>query len=123
MTALCCSAAGVSAPLATAAPDSCAYILSAPQVTNLPGGATGVTATLRPGSCTGNAQAAMSTVCLSTGEGPGICSHAPGWDPAEAFVAASHPTGTFRATGIGCWRVMPGSGTVCMNSDPTTTTM
>jgi hypothetical protein len=97
---------------------SCSFTLSAPQLVHLPGGATAVTASLVASSCTGTAQAQATTVCLAPAAGAGQCAHAVGWEPAQAYLYASNPTGTFTATGKGCWRIAGETDTSCSGQGP-----
>ena len=121
------TATGSAAPLPqspTDEPDaSCSFTLSAPQLVHLPGGATAVTASLVASSCTGRAQAQATTVCLSPAAGAGQCAHAVGWEAARVYLSASNPTGTFSATGKGCWRIAGAVDTFCSNQEPLSATI
>jgi len=104
---------------------SCSFTLSAPTLTTLPGGAKAVTATLVASTCSGDAQATSSTICVATPDGPGNCATAYTWDRAKVFVTSSRMTGRFTATGNGCWQVtgVSGSKYTCAQLGPVTTTV
>lgn len=91
----------ISPPASHAEPDpSCAFTLSSPVSTEVPGGAGGVTATLSPGACTG--QPVVLMVCLTTASGRSECGKSYAFDAARVVMVAS-PKGVFTATGRGCW--------------------
>jgi hypothetical protein len=83
---------------------SCSFTLSAPQVTELPGGAKVATATYAASSCSGNAQPVFSTVCVASPDGPSQCFKNYGWLVAQIYVASPSMSGEFTATGRGCWQ-------------------
>jgi hypothetical protein len=78
--------------------------LTPPELVVLPGGAKAVKASLDPKTCDPSAQPTDVTVCVSTPNSPGHCKRLPGWAKVEVIVAASPASGTFTATGVGCWQ-------------------
>jgi hypothetical protein len=82
----------------------CQYTLTAPELVLLPGGAKAVRATLNPKTCDPAAQPTDVTVCLSTPNSPGHCKKTPGWSTPQVLIPASPASGTFTATGEGCWQ-------------------
>jgi hypothetical protein len=110
MAALLTSAMGGATGLATASPvdepsesAGCQYVLTPPELMLLPGGAKAVRATLNPKACDPAAQPTDVTVCLAPPNGQGECKRMPGWALAEVLIPASPSSGTFTATGNGCW--------------------
>jgi hypothetical protein len=91
------------APPPSAQP-SCSFTLSAPQVTEVPGGAKMATATYAANSCSGNAQPVFATVCVVPPNGPSQCFKNYGWLVAQVYVASPSTSGEFTATGLGCWQ-------------------
>jgi hypothetical protein len=83
---------------------SCSFTLSAPQVTELPGGAKVATATYAASSCSGNAQPVFATVCVASPDGPSQCFKDYGWLVAQVYVASPSMRGEFTSTGLGCWQ-------------------
>jgi hypothetical protein len=86
--------------------DLCTYQLSGPELTELPGGAKAVTATLTPTTCPGRAKPTNTTICVATPDGPGSCANSLAWIPAQVYVTTASYTGTFTATGNGCYKSM-----------------
>jgi hypothetical protein len=84
---------------------SCSFTLSAPQVTELPGGAKVATATYAASRCSGSAQPVFATVCVASPDGPSQCFKNYGWLVAQVYVAPPSVSGQFTATGLGCWQV------------------
>lgn len=121
------TATGSASPLRqfpTDQPDaSCSFTLSAPQLVQLPGGATAVTAKLVASSCSGTAQPQSLTVCLAAPASAGQCANAIGWEPAQVYLSASNPSGTFTATGKSCWRIAGVTDTNCSGQGPVSTTI
>jgi hypothetical protein len=115
--AMCAAAILLGAGTARAAPvpigqapppgagQSCSFALSAPQVTELPGGAKVATATYAASRCSGSAQPVFATVCVASPDGPGQCFKNYGWLVAQVYVASPSVSGQFTATGLGCWQV------------------
>jgi hypothetical protein len=87
-------------------PQHCTYTLTAPRTTEIPGGATGVTATFAAKSCSGTAQPVFTTVCVATPDSPGQCVKNYGWAAAEVVLPTARISGTFTATGRGCFRTV-----------------
>lgn len=104
---------------------SCTYELTAPQLTILPGGGKAVTATLAPVACSGIATPSTSTVCVSAPDGTSNCATGIAWTLAKVVATASEFTGTFNATGNGCWKVAmkTGSEPACEPSGPLSLTL
>lgn len=100
---------------------SCSFTLAAPQATEVPGGTSGVTATLTPGTCTG--QPVTSVVCIASPSGRSDCGKSYAFDQAQVTMVASPLKGRFTATGKGCWH-RPGHGAdyECATSGPVVTT-
>ena len=88
-------------PAAADKSGTCAFELSAPRLMTIPGGPTVVTTTLRPTHCTGDAQPASTTVCLSPDGGAGQCATKLGPDGAEVFFAPTDSATGYTATGTG----------------------
>jgi hypothetical protein len=106
-------------------PDStqCSFALSPPQPVVLPGGARAVTATLDTSTCSGSAAPTDVIVCVATPDGPGNCKKTPGWSRAQVYVTSSR-SGTFTATGQGCWRdLLVSFREDCQNTGPLTATL
>jgi hypothetical protein len=102
-------------------PGSCQYALTAPQRTEVPGGAAGVTATLTPGACTG--QPVITTVCLTRPGGQSECAKTYAFDTATITIVAAPAQGTFSATGKGCWQPRLNADFVCETPAPMTATL
>jgi hypothetical protein len=83
---------------------SCSFTLSAPRVTELPGGAKVATATYAASSCSGNAQPVFATVCVAAPDGISQCFKNYGWLAAQVYVSTPSVSGQFTATGTGCWQ-------------------
>jgi hypothetical protein len=97
-----CAAYLFSSPaLAGADAVTCTFSLSAPTMTTANGGAQQVTAALTPTSCDGTARPSNSTVCISSGNSPGNCAIAYGWEVAHVYLGASSAQSVV-STGIGC---------------------
>ena len=114
------TAALVTAGRVGAQPDeaSCTFTVSAPQLTTLSGGATAITATAAASTCSGTAQPAMTTVCLSGGGSAGNCKTVYGWDTAQVFLTVTQMSGTFTAKANGCWRITMHVNTECSPPPP-----
>jgi hypothetical protein len=98
--------------------------LTPPELVVLPGGAKGVRATLNPKTCDPAAQQTDVTVCLSTPNSPGRCKRLPGWAKTEVIVPASPASGTFTATGVGCWQELTRSlQPACRTTGPISSTI
>jgi|GEM_PF-5412540 len=102
--------------------ESCTFTSTAPQLITLPGGATAVTATAAASACSGSAQPAMTTVCLSGGASAGNCKTAYGWDTAQVFLTVTQMSGIFTAKANGCWRVTMHVTTECSPPPPLSAT-
>lgn len=117
--------------VATASPDDespesagCQYILTPPELVLLPGGAKAVRATLNPKVCAPSAQPTDVTVCLAPPGGQGDCKKMPGWAKAEVVIPASPSSGTFTATGSGCWHEITKSfRPACQTTGPISSTI
>lgn len=126
------TAATIGAAVAAATPGAadvsgegfCSFEMSPPKLIELPGGGKAVSSTINPTGCTGDYVSPRSaTICVSTPDGPGKCSNAPGYATGEVFVTATRYTGTFTATGRGCWAVVNiPRGDVCTPLAPISST-
>ncbi|MHA2415000.1 hypothetical protein [Mycobacterium avium] len=120
---------GATAP-ATASPADepsesagCHYTLTPPQLVLLPGGAKAVRATLDPKICDPSAQPTDVTVCLAPPNGQGDCNRLPGWAKVEVIIPAAPSSGTFTATGNGCWHEITKSfRPLCRTTGPISST-
>lgn len=82
----------------------CQYALSTPELVMLSGGGKALRASLVPTTCAPSAQPTDVMVCLAPPNGNGDCKKTPGWSRAEVIIPASPSSGTFTATGKGCWQ-------------------
>jgi hypothetical protein len=101
---------------------SCSYTLSPPTVTQLPGGASAVTASLAAATCSGIAQPVFNRVCVDSPARAGDCGKNYGWSAAQVVVAFAPAGGTFTATGQGCYRLATTELT-CTASGPVSSTL
>jgi hypothetical protein len=109
VAAVACAGAATArpSPIGQAPPGeaaSCSFTLSAPRVTELPGGAKVATATYAASNCSGNAQPVFATVCVAAPDGISQCFKNYGWRAAQVYVSTPSVSGQFAATGIGCWQ-------------------
>lgn len=82
---------------------SCSFEMSSPQLNALPGGAIGVTSTVKPIKCEGFASPTKSMVCVSKpGGDPPVCNTAYAWLTARAFLGTA-PNVKVTVTGEGCY--------------------
>jgi hypothetical protein len=101
---------------------SCSFTLSAPQLTEVPGGAKAVTATYAASACTGNAQPVFVTVCVESPSGRSQCFKDHGWLVSQVYLTTPPMSGEFIATGRGCWQA---GSTVftCVPTEPVRATL
>lgn len=112
----------VTTPASAETTQSCAYQLSAPQLTTTPGDAVMITATVKPTHCTGTWQPSVLSVCVTADTGGGACATGFGWDGAQVFMPPAATEHAYTATGNSC----ANSGvteTACVQSGPAKATM
>lgn len=103
VTALVLGLCGISTtdPARTLAQPACTYLLSAPQLKTLQGGAVQVAATLRVTSCADGVVPWKNVVCLAPTGANGRCAGTWGWNTAEVFLEPGGPA-PYSSTGKGC---------------------
>lgn len=123
VASLLCASTAAAQPVDVSSDQSptCEYTLTPPQVVQLPGGASGVSATFAASHCSGIAQPVTVTVCLNTPLRGGECKDNWGWSIAQVVTPAAHLTGTYSTSGRGCWRV-GGTEVTCTAAETQTST-
>lgn len=117
------AASGVVAPAVVHGdPAPCTYELSAPELSEAPGGVTAVSATLELKHCEDPWQPVSSEVCLTPAAGQGECEQAFGWNIARVYLVSTQAGHDYTATGRGCARAF-GVPNTCAVSGPVRTAL
>ncbi len=95
----------------------CFYSLTAPAAATLPGGGPAVSAEIGMTQCTGLAQSVRTTACVARPGNNGSCSTENGYLNSTAYAPGS-PSGSYTATGEGCYRLRSELALVCVPAGP-----
>ncbi|WP_319448753.1 MULTISPECIES: hypothetical protein [unclassified Mycobacterium] len=102
---------------------SCVYTLTPPSKVTV-SGTEMVTASLKPGPCTGDINPNTLTVCLELkGYASPQCATHPTFDPVDVYFSPYRSGATYIATGLGCGNVFPTGDQSCSPVGPYATTL
>ncbi|GAA2571589.1 hypothetical protein GCM10010409_56270 [Mycolicibacterium diernhoferi] len=99
----------------------CFYSLTAPAAVTLPGGGQAVSTEIGMTHCTGLAQSVRTTACVARPGDSGYCTTKNGYVNSAAHAPGA-PSGSYTATGEGCYRLRSDLALVCVPAGPVSAT-